>query len=179
MDYKETYFGEIDEGRPHINTTLADFTKPQDELRGLEIPLYIYIISSLLNATIFIIGTFGNILVIVVVLKVRNMRTPTNVFLLNLSAADVLVLLVCQPAGLLEFFGKERWFLGKIMCKFLVNEYIFYMNFFSCRRKFWKFQNTKDNLESRYFFFLNRNLYLSKTCTLFIIFNVMFLYTVM
>ncbi|XP_060562101.1 QRFP-like peptide receptor [Ruditapes philippinarum] len=117
MDYTAPYFGEIDEGL-EINTTQADFTKHHDdEPRGLEIPLYIYIISSLLNATIFMIGTFGNILVIVVVLKVRNMRTPTNVFLLNLSAADVLVLLVCQPAGLLEFFGKERWFLGKIMCK--------------------------------------------------------------
>ncbi|XP_060595691.1 orexin/Hypocretin receptor type 1-like [Ruditapes philippinarum] len=43
------------------------------------------------------------------------MRTPTNVYLLNLSAADVLVLLVCQPAALLEFFGKDRRFLGDEM----------------------------------------------------------------
>jgi hypothetical protein len=73
--------------------------------------------------------------VIVVVLKVRNMRTPTNVFLLNLSAADVLVLLVCQPAGLLEIFGKERWFLGNIMCKSFVNKHKFPYEFFSCYRK--------------------------------------------
>ncbi|XP_045188439.2 QRFP-like peptide receptor [Mercenaria mercenaria] len=84
---------------------------------GMYIPLYIYIVISLMNAIIFIVGTFGNILVITVVLKVREMRTPTNVFLLNLSAADVLVLLICQPAGLLEFFGKDIWFLGKVMCK--------------------------------------------------------------
>jgi hypothetical protein len=30
------------------------------------------------------------------------MRTLTHAFLLNLSAADVLVKLVCQPAGFLE-----------------------------------------------------------------------------
>lgn len=90
------------------------------------IPLYIYITVSIVNAAIFLAGTFGNILVIVVVLKVREMRTPTNVFLLNLSAADILVLLVCQPAGLLEFFGKDRWFLGEAMCK---NHFINFMIF--------------------------------------------------
>ena len=107
----------LDEGLD-LNKSEVNFTsQSDDESTGLEIPLYIYIISSLFNASIFIIGTFGNILVIIVVIKVRNMRSPTNVFLLNLSAADVLVLLVCQPAGLLEFFGKERWFLGKVICE--------------------------------------------------------------
>ncbi|XP_060581654.1 QRFP-like peptide receptor [Ruditapes philippinarum] len=81
------------------------------------IPIYLYIIVSLVNAVIFIVGTFGNILVIIAVLKFREMRTPTNMFLLNLSVADILVLLICQPAGLVEFFGKDRWFLGQIMCK--------------------------------------------------------------
>ena len=83
----------------------------------LSIPLYIYIIVSLANFVIFVIGVFGNLMVIYVIIKVKNMRTATNVFLLNLSVADVLVLLVCQPAGLLEFFGKDRWFLGEVMCK--------------------------------------------------------------
>ncbi|XP_060570534.1 cholecystokinin receptor type A-like [Ruditapes philippinarum] len=83
----------------------------------MEIPTYIYVIAPLLNAIIFLLGIFGNICVIIVIIRVRNMRTPTNVFLLNLSVADVLVLLVSQPAGLLEFFGKDRWFLGEVMCK--------------------------------------------------------------
>ena len=84
----------------------------------MEIPTYIYIVSPLFNGLIFLVGLLGNICVMIVVIKVRSMRTPTNVFLLNLSVADILVLLVCQPAGLLEFFGKDRWFLGKFMCKF-------------------------------------------------------------
>ncbi|WAR21614.1 SIFAR-like protein [Mya arenaria] len=85
------------------------------------IPLYIYVWVSFINVVIFLVGTVGNILVIMVVIKVRDMRTPLNVFLLNLSLADVLVLVVCQPAALLEFFGKDRWFLGEIMCKFFFN----------------------------------------------------------
>ncbi|KAL4231293.1 neuromedin U receptor [Mactra antiquata] len=82
------------------------------------IPLYMYIVTSVINILIFIIGTFGNILVIVAVTTVRDMRTPTNLFLLNLSVSDILVLLICQPAGLLEFYGKDRWFLGELMCKY-------------------------------------------------------------
>ena len=81
------------------------------------IPLYIYILVSVLNTLIFIMGTFGNFLVVLVIARVRNMRTPTNFFLLNLSVADILVLLVCQPAALMEFFAKDRWFIGAAMCK--------------------------------------------------------------
>ncbi|XP_045188440.2 QRFP-like peptide receptor [Mercenaria mercenaria] len=102
--------------QPHLNESGLS-SELDNAPQGMEIPLYIYILASLVNAVIFLVGTIGNIFVIVVVIKVRNMRTPTNVFLLNLSAADVLVLLVCQPAGLLEFFGKDRWFLGELMCK--------------------------------------------------------------
>lgn len=102
-----------------INTSVLSTNKEGKISVEMEIPLYIYIIASCINAVIFITGTFGNFLVIVVVIAVRNMRTPTNMFLLNLSAADILVLLVCQPAGLLEFFGKDRWFLGKLMCKIM------------------------------------------------------------
>ena len=106
----DTYFG---------NPNGSNITKNNLEHNtgDMFIPVYMYIIVSLVNAVIFIVGIFGNILVIIVVLRVREMRTPTNVFLLNLSAADIFVLLVCQPAGLLEFFGKDRWFLGEIMCK--------------------------------------------------------------
>lgn len=104
-------------------TTNLSFDKVNDTKvvtnEGLYIPLYLYLIVSIANTLIFIVGTIGNIMVIVIVTKVREMRTPTNLFLLNLSAADVLVLLVCQPAALLEFFGKDRWFLGEFMCKCL------------------------------------------------------------
>ncbi|KAL4231045.1 hypothetical protein ACF0H5_008628 [Mactra antiquata] len=110
MDYNDTVcINTIDNGTNNAASLLP---------KNLEIPLYIYICVSVVNAIIFIVGTFGNVLVIVVVLRVREMRTPTNVFLLNLSVADVMVLIVCQPAALLEFYGKERWFLGEVMCEY-------------------------------------------------------------
>lgn len=102
------------------NNSLSNYSVSNGPDFELKIPLYIYIVTLVLNVCIFCVGTFGNILVIIVVVRVREMRTPTNVFLLNLSVSDVLVLLICQPAGLLEFFGKDRWFLGEFMCKYTV-----------------------------------------------------------
>ena len=85
------------------------------------IPLYIYILVSVFNSVIFILGIFGNVLVLLVIAKVRSMRTPTNFFLMSLSIADILVLLVCQPAALMEFFAKDRWFIGRTMCEYNVS----------------------------------------------------------
>lgn len=81
------------------------------------IPIYIYVVVSALNAIIFICGIIGNLLVVLVIAQSRNMRTPTNFFLLSLSIADMLVLLFCQPAALMEFYAKDRWLIGNVMCK--------------------------------------------------------------
>ncbi|XP_041370369.1 QRFP-like peptide receptor [Gigantopelta aegis] len=80
-------------------------------------PFYVFVWVTILNAVVFLVGLVGNVLVIVVVTKVREMKTSTNFCLMNLSIADLLVLLICQPAALLEFYGQERWVLGDFMCK--------------------------------------------------------------
>lgn len=84
---------------------------------ALETPVYIYAWVTLVNVVIFILGLVGNIMVILVVIKVRDMRTTTNYFLVNLSVADLLVLLICQPSAMLEFYSKDRWIIGSAMCK--------------------------------------------------------------
>ena len=82
-----------------------------------EIPKYTFILVLILNCIIFIMGIAGNFLVVLVIARVRTMRTPTYFFLLNLSVADILVLLICQPAALMEFYSKDRWLIGEAMCK--------------------------------------------------------------
>lgn len=47
------------------------------------------------------------------------MRNSTNIFLINLSVADLLVLLICTPTVLVELnTAPETWVLGERMCKF-------------------------------------------------------------
>lgn len=55
----------------------------------------------------------------IVILKTKDMRNSTNIFLTNLSIADLLVLLVCTPTVLVEVNSPpEVWVLGEEMCKY-------------------------------------------------------------
>lgn len=48
----------------------------------------------------------------------KDMRNSTNIFLVNLSAADLCVLLICAPTVLVEVnSGPQVWPLGEHMCE--------------------------------------------------------------
>lgn len=80
-------------------------------------PAYVFFTVTFIYIFVFLFGILGNILVIYVVCTQRDMLTPTNMFLVNLSVADLLVLLVCMPSSLVEFHAREVWLLGDSMCK--------------------------------------------------------------
>jgi len=83
-----------------------------------QFPNYVRITSTLMCAIILLIGIIGNMLVPFVVWKNKELRSSTNIFLVNLSFADLLILLVCMPPVLIELHSKpEVWVLGAAMCK--------------------------------------------------------------
>jgi hypothetical protein len=84
-----------------------------------ETKLYIFVCVTIFNILIFLLGVVGNIMVILVIVRMREMRSSTNYFLLSLSVADLLVLTICQPSALLEFYSKDRWYLGDAMCEYI------------------------------------------------------------
>ncbi|XP_035828291.1 QRFP-like peptide receptor isoform X2 [Aplysia californica] len=99
---------------------------PMPKVMGPQLYQYIYI--TVINAIVFIVGIVGNSLVIQVwislsdpmrhvVARTRSMRKRMNYFLVSLSVADLLVLVVCLPIALLEFYGKDKWLIGEPMCK--------------------------------------------------------------
>lgn len=65
---------------------------------------------------ILIVGFIGNILVIVVVTRYRDMRNATNLLLTNLSIADLFLLIFCTADGYQHLYGKDKHRLGKFMC---------------------------------------------------------------
>ena len=73
---------------------------------------------SICYCVIFLFGIVGNLMVVLVVWRNKQMRSTTHVLLVNLSVADLLVITVCMPAGLLEFYSDDVWYLGEIMCKY-------------------------------------------------------------
>ncbi|XP_063921733.1 growth hormone secretagogue receptor type 1 isoform X1 [Zophobas morio] len=81
-------------------------------------PSYIRTTSVVFCIIIMCLGVIGNIMVPIVIFKTKDMRNSTNIFLVNLSVADLMVLLVCTPTVLVEVNSRpETWVLGKEMCK--------------------------------------------------------------
>ncbi|XP_035691409.1 growth hormone secretagogue receptor type 1-like [Branchiostoma floridae] len=68
-------------------------------------------------AVVFLVGVLGNVAVGLAVWGRRELRKATNYFLVNLSVADLLLLLVCMPTSLLETWVPMPWLLGEVMCK--------------------------------------------------------------
>ena len=58
----------------------------------------------------------GNALVCIVISKKRDMRTVTNLFLLNMAASDMFSTLFAVPSLLATEISPNRWPLGDLMC---------------------------------------------------------------
>ena len=83
-----------------------------------EPPASLVVATLALLVAIFAVGTVGNLLVILVVWRNQDMRNSTNYFLVNLSVADLLVIVLCMPPAFVDILAKEQWHFGPIMCKF-------------------------------------------------------------
>ncbi|KAK0161606.1 hypothetical protein PV327_010061 [Microctonus hyperodae] len=82
------------------------------------LPGYIRTTSMVVCITVMALGIIGNLMVPLVVLRGKDMRNSTNIFLVNLSVADLCVLLICAPTVLVEVnSGPQVWPLGEHMYK--------------------------------------------------------------
>jgi hypothetical protein len=111
----DTVFKEMD-----LNASLFGDVSNRSNKTPTEPPLYIVFISTLLYSLIFLVGIIGNILVVVVIVFSRTMKSPVNMYLMNLCVADVLVIVVCMPTALADIYTKEVWYFGAFMCKYVL-----------------------------------------------------------
>ncbi|XP_017764895.1 PREDICTED: growth hormone secretagogue receptor type 1 [Eufriesea mexicana] len=82
------------------------------------LPAYIRTTSMVVCIVVMVLGIIGNLMVPIVVFRGKDMRNSTNIFLVNLSVADLCVLLICIPTILVEVnSGPQVWPLGEHMCK--------------------------------------------------------------
>lgn len=59
----------------------------------------------------------GNITVIFIIARVPNMRTTTNLLLLNLCIADLLIAVLHLPFVTVDLYITEEWIFGAFMCR--------------------------------------------------------------
>lgn len=74
------------------------------------------IIVPILFGIIFIVGLFGNSLVVIVVLCNPQMRSTTNLLIINLAVADLLFIVFCVPFTASDY-ALPYWPFGDAWCK--------------------------------------------------------------
>ncbi|NXY41012.1 NMUR2 protein, partial [Ceuthmochares aereus] len=79
---------------------------------------HLFLPMALVYSTIFIVGVVGNFLVCLVILKHRNMKTPTNYYLFSLAISDLLVLLLGMPLEVYEMWSNYPFLFGHVGCYF-------------------------------------------------------------
>ncbi|KAM5298304.1 neuromedin-U receptor 2-like [Ctenodactylus gundi] len=79
---------------------------------------HLFLPMSVVYTLIFVVGVVGNLLVCLVILRHRSMRTPTSYYLLSLAVADLLTLLLGMPLELYEMWRNYPFLLGPVGCYF-------------------------------------------------------------
>ncbi|KAM7392543.1 hypothetical protein PAMA_007587 [Pampus argenteus] len=91
----------------HQNITYVDFYLHKPSVAA------VFTVSYLL---IFLVCMVGNGVVCFIVLRSKNMRTVTNLFILNLAISDLLVGIFCMPTTLVDNII-TGWPFGSVLCK--------------------------------------------------------------
>lgn len=100
---------------------LTTDSHPHDHNDSLRLGLPYLITCFIIFTALFLVGFFGNALVIYVVFKSNKMRTLTNFYLVSLACADCLVLAGGTLPAIPELFVyKEQWIYGRVMCSVFV-----------------------------------------------------------
>ena len=82
----------------------------------------VVVLLSLLFIVICSVGLLGNSLVVIVILLDRKMRkSVTNIFIMNLAIADLLIMLFGVP-DIVQFMMNRGWLIGEVFCK--INRYV-------------------------------------------------------
>ncbi|XP_078262916.1 neuropeptide Y receptor type 1-like [Rhinoraja longicauda] len=78
-------------------------------------PAMIFILA-LVYSAIIILGVSGNLLLIIIIMKQKEMHNVTNILIVNLSVSDLLISIMCLPFTFVYTF-MDHWIFGEAMCK--------------------------------------------------------------
>ncbi|XP_017295056.1 G-protein coupled receptor 135 [Kryptolebias marmoratus] len=72
---------------------------------------------ALVLLSIFLLSSLGNLAVVIVIIKHRQLRTVTNAFIMSLSLSDFLTAVLCLPFSFVMLFSKDGvWMFGNTFC---------------------------------------------------------------
>ncbi|XP_061666483.1 melanopsin-A-like isoform X3 [Syngnathoides biaculeatus] len=99
---------------PHITSTGA--VAPSYPFPTVDVPDHAHYTIGVVILAVGITGILGNFLVIYAFCRSRSLRTPSNVFIINLAAADFLMCATQAPVFFVSSMHK-RWMFGRRGCE--------------------------------------------------------------
>ncbi|XP_013912178.1 PREDICTED: neuropeptide Y receptor type 1 [Thamnophis sirtalis] len=113
-----------------MNTSLLSFTgnnsiqNVSNEASGrlhfqdvdCQVPLAIVFTLALAYGVVILLGIFGNLALIIIILKQKEMHNVTNILIVNLSFSDLLITIMCLPFTFV-YTLMDHWVFGETMCK--------------------------------------------------------------
>ncbi|GIY07481.1 melanopsin [Caerostris darwini] len=117
MDDKYLVFGVLDDDHNATHTIIADnatSTILDDKYLFYGYSLVVPLAMIMVLIIIFAVG--GNVMVVLTILRHRGMKTRTNMFIVNLAVADILVAVLDMPVSLITII-EGRWVFGDALCK--------------------------------------------------------------
>ena len=113
-DDNDTYYDESFLYAYFANFSPSDMDYP---LERKSVPLWEALVKVLVCSNIVLLSLVGNILVILVVIYNKRLRTTTNYFIVNLAVSDLLVTCSCSWVTVAADLT-DQWILGSFFCKF-------------------------------------------------------------
>ena len=103
---------------PHLNDTTTYLELPEDSQKQAMNLLKVLttVVVPVAFGLIALVGIFGNALVIIVVSTNTQMRSTTNILILNLAVADLLFIILCVPFTATDYI-LNSWPFGLIWCQ--------------------------------------------------------------
>ncbi|XP_004529763.1 allatostatin-A receptor-like isoform X2 [Ceratitis capitata] len=99
----------------------GNYTLPPDNLLDFELDPLERVVSAIVPAFFGVIGVaglLGNALVIFVVVANQQMRSTTNLLIINLAVSDILFVVFCVPFTAADYV-LPTWPFGNVWCKFV------------------------------------------------------------
>lgn len=116
-DFNEIpYCRNLMNGKNDTDFSSNTFVETEGMLLSDRMTLIVSIIVPILFGIIIIIGLIGNALVVVVVAANAQMRSTTNLLIINLAVADLLFIVFCVPFTATDYV-LTYWPFGDVWCK--------------------------------------------------------------
>ena len=108
----------------NVSTNVTNKDMPEDAHEFLQFESYVKIVIPIIFGCISLIGSVGNGLVVLIILKHKQLRTTTNILILNLALADLCFIIFSVPFTAVGY-SLTVWPFGQIWCK--ISQYMIYL----------------------------------------------------